>query len=94
MKLDILNFGPRWRWVVSFTSWPLYFRGKSPRFPLDSRLGGPRAGLGAVANREKSLPAPAGDQIPCRPVRSPVITLTELLRLLLLLSSLSSSRMR
>jgi hypothetical protein len=29
-----------YRWVVSFTPRPLYPRGKSPRYPLDRRLGG------------------------------------------------------
>jgi hypothetical protein len=38
----ILDLGTRWRWGVSFTSLPLYPRGKSPRYPLDRRLGGPQ----------------------------------------------------
>jgi hypothetical protein len=43
----ILVLGSRWWWVVSFTPRPLYSRGKSPRYPLDRRLGGPqnRSGL-------------------------------------------------
>jgi hypothetical protein len=28
------------RWVVSFTPWPLYRQGKSPRYPLNRRFGG------------------------------------------------------
>jgi hypothetical protein len=28
--------------VVSFMPLPLYLRGKSPRYPLDRRLGGPK----------------------------------------------------
>jgi hypothetical protein len=28
--------------VVSFTPWPLYPRGNSPRYSLDMRLGGPQ----------------------------------------------------
>jgi hypothetical protein len=36
----ILDLGSRWRWVVSFTHQPLYSQGKSPRYPLDRRLGG------------------------------------------------------
>jgi hypothetical protein len=35
----------RWRGVVSFTPPSLYPRGKNPRYPLDRRLSGPRAGL-------------------------------------------------
>jgi hypothetical protein len=34
-----LDLGASWRWVVSFTSWPLYPRGKSCQYPLDRRLG-------------------------------------------------------
>jgi len=33
----ILNLGIRCRWVVSFTSRPLY-----PRYPLDRKLDGPQ----------------------------------------------------
>jgi hypothetical protein len=29
--------------VVSFTTRPLYAKGKSPRYPLDRRLGGPQS---------------------------------------------------
>jgi hypothetical protein len=39
----ILDLGTRWRWVVSFTRRPLYPRGKSPRYSLDRRLGGPQS---------------------------------------------------
>jgi hypothetical protein len=35
-----LDIGTSWRWVVSFTSRPLYPREKSPKYPLDRRLGG------------------------------------------------------
>jgi hypothetical protein len=38
----ILNLGTRWRYVVSFTSRPLYPRGKSPKYPQVRRLGGTR----------------------------------------------------
>jgi hypothetical protein len=41
-----LNLGTNWRWVVSFTPLPLYTRGKSPRYPLDRRLGGPESRSG------------------------------------------------
>jgi len=30
----ILNLGAIWRWVVNFTLWPFYPRGKSPRYSL------------------------------------------------------------
>jgi hypothetical protein len=39
---SILNFGTRWRWVVSFTLRPLYPQGKSLWYPLDRMLGGPQ----------------------------------------------------
>jgi hypothetical protein len=32
----------RWRWVVSFTPWPLYPQWKSPWYPVDRRLDGPQ----------------------------------------------------
>jgi hypothetical protein len=46
-----LDLGIRQRWVVSFTSRPLYPRGKSPQYPLDRRLGRPRAGLDDIKKR-------------------------------------------
>jgi hypothetical protein len=54
----ILNHGSRWKWVVSFTSQLLYPWGKSPLFPLDRRLGGPRVSLDAVAKRKNFIIAP------------------------------------
>jgi hypothetical protein len=38
---SFLDFGTRWRRVVSFTHRPLYPQGKRPCYPLDRRLGGP-----------------------------------------------------
>jgi hypothetical protein len=40
------DLGTRWRWVVSFTPRPLYPQGKSPRYPLDRKLGGPQSRYG------------------------------------------------
>jgi hypothetical protein len=37
IALCILNLGTRWRWVISFTPWPLY-----RRYPLARMLGGPQ----------------------------------------------------
>jgi hypothetical protein len=58
----ILNLSTRWRWVVSFTSQPLYSRGQeSPSFThCIGGWVGPRAGMDAVAKRKKvpSLPLP------------------------------------
>jgi hypothetical protein len=36
----ILNVGPGWRWVVNCTTGPLYLRGKSPWYPLNSTMDG------------------------------------------------------
>jgi hypothetical protein len=41
-----LDLGTRWRWMVSFTPRPLYTRRKSPRYPLDRRLGGTQSPSG------------------------------------------------
>jgi hypothetical protein len=38
-RSTILHLGNGWVWVVSLTPRPLYCRGKSPRYPLDRRLG-------------------------------------------------------
>jgi hypothetical protein len=43
-----LGLGTRWRWMVNFTPRPLYPRGKSPRYPLDRRLGGPQSRSGRL----------------------------------------------
>jgi hypothetical protein len=37
-----LDLGISWRWVVSFTPWPLYPQGKSPSYLLGRKLGGPQ----------------------------------------------------
>jgi hypothetical protein len=49
-----LDLGTSWRRVVSFTPLPLYPRGKSPRYPLDRRLGGPQSRSGRFG-KEKIL---------------------------------------
>jgi hypothetical protein len=33
----ILNFGTRCRWLVNFTSWPLYSRRKNPKAPTEKQ---------------------------------------------------------
>jgi hypothetical protein len=43
-------------WVASFKPLPLYPQGKSPRYPFDRRLGGPRAGLDDVEKRKFLTP--------------------------------------
>jgi len=51
----ILNLGTRRRWMVSFISRPLYCQAKSPRYPLDMRLGGPQGRFGRGGEEKKSL---------------------------------------
>jgi hypothetical protein len=50
------DLATNWRRVVSFTPQPLYPRGKSPRYPLDRRLGGPQSQSGWRWRRENSWP--------------------------------------
>jgi hypothetical protein len=52
----ILDLGTRWRYVVSFTPWPLY-----PRYHFRGGRVGPRGGLDAMGTRKKS-PAPIGNR--------------------------------
>jgi hypothetical protein len=56
--------------VVSFTSLPLYSQGKSPWYPLDRRLGGPSAVLGAVVKRKN--PSLRRESNPRTPIIHPV----------------------
>jgi hypothetical protein len=65
----ILDLGTRWRWVVSFTPPPLYPQGKSPWYPLDTRLGGPRTVLDAVVKRK--IPSPRREWNPRTPILQP-----------------------
>jgi hypothetical protein len=51
----ILDLGTRWMAMVSFTPQPLYPRGKSPRYKLYRRLGGPQSRSGHY-REEKILP--------------------------------------
>jgi hypothetical protein len=60
-----LDLGSRQIWVVSFMPWPLYLQGKSPRYPLDSRLGGAQSQSGHC--EEKSLPLPGTEPWPSSP---------------------------
>jgi hypothetical protein len=58
----ILHLGTSWRWVVSFTPSPLYRWGRSPRYPLDMRLGEPQRGSWRCG-QEKNL-TPNGNRTP------------------------------
>jgi len=43
---SFFDLGITWRWVVSFTPWPLNPQGKGPWYPLDRKLGGPQSQSG------------------------------------------------
>jgi len=60
----ILILGTRRRWFISFTPWPLYSQGKNPRYPLDSRLGGPQSQFGRGGEEKNTFIAPAGNSTP------------------------------
>jgi hypothetical protein len=62
----ILDLGTRWRWVVSFTSRPLYPQGKSPWHPLDRRLGGVHSCSGRGGEEKNSQPPPGIDPLETR----------------------------
>jgi hypothetical protein len=49
----ILNLGTRWRQMVSFTPLLHYNRDKSPRYPLDRRLGGTQSRSGRGGEQKK-----------------------------------------
>jgi hypothetical protein len=65
-----LDLGTSWRWVVSFKLRPLCSRRKSPRYPLDRRLGGPQSRSGR-RGEEKILTLPGLElRTLSRPARS------------------------
>jgi hypothetical protein len=67
---SILDLGTRWRWVVSFTTRPLYPQEKSLCFPLDRGWVGPRAVLDAVVKRK--IPSPRRESNPRTPIVQPL----------------------
>jgi hypothetical protein len=58
MAPRILDLGARWRWVVSFTSRPLYPQGNSLWYPLGTRLGGPKSRSGCSGEEKNCEPLP------------------------------------
>jgi len=77
----ILDLGPRWGWMVSFTSRPLYPRVRSPGIHWKRGWLGPIASLDAVAKRKNSHHFPWREMSPLRPAHSLVSVLNELPRL-------------
>jgi hypothetical protein len=66
---QFLDVGTSWRSVVSFTPRPIYPRGKSPRYPLDRRLGGPQSWSGRCEEKILDL---TGTRPPTSAVTQPV----------------------
>jgi hypothetical protein len=64
----ILELGTRWRRVVSFTPRPLYAQGKSPRYPLMRRLGGPQSRYRTGGEEKNSHPLPGLEPLIIQPV--------------------------
>jgi hypothetical protein len=52
---SIHHFGTRWRWVVSFTSLPLYFRAEEPTVPIGCEAGWASEPVWTLWSRGKSL---------------------------------------
>jgi hypothetical protein len=65
-----IDLGTRWRWVVSYTPWPLYPQGKSPWYPFDRRLGGPQSRSGRSGEEKNYQPPPESN--PRTPIVQPV----------------------
>jgi hypothetical protein len=58
--------------VVRFTRRPLYSRGRSLRYPLDRRLGGPQSRSGRCG--EEKILDPTGTRTPTPLVVQPVVS--------------------
>jgi len=54
--------------VVSFATRPLYPQAKSPRYPLDRRLGGPQGWSGSGGEERNSQPLPGLGPLLIQPV--------------------------
>jgi hypothetical protein len=61
----VLNYGTRWRWVVSFTPRPIYRREKNPRYQMVT-LGG----SGCGGEEKRSHYCPGQELYPGRSARS------------------------
>jgi hypothetical protein len=75
------HLSTRWRWVVSFTPWPLYPQGRSPRYPLDRRLVGPQSWSGGGGEEKNSQLLPGLEPPVVQPVAQ--LCITELSRFLI-----------
>jgi hypothetical protein len=75
-----LDLGTSWRWVINFSPRPLYPQGKSHRYPLDRRLGGPQSRSERFG--EEKILDPTGTRTPTPRSSKPVAMPTTLSRLL------------
>jgi hypothetical protein len=66
----ILDLRTRWRWVVSFTTRPIYLREKAPGTHWIGGWVGPRAVLDTVVKRK--IPSPRRESNPRTPIVQPV----------------------
>jgi hypothetical protein len=74
---SVFDLGTRWRWVVSFTSRPLYSRGKSPEVPIGERVRWTQEPVWTLWSRENLWPLPGTEPRPSS--LYPVAIQTELL---------------
>jgi hypothetical protein len=68
----IFDLGTRWRWVVSFTPLPHYPQGKSRKYSLGRRLGGPQSRYGHMP--KSKIPSPRRESNRRIPVVQPVVS--------------------
>jgi hypothetical protein len=85
IKVELSLYLIRWRWVVSFTPWPPYSRGKSPHYPLNRRLGGTQSRSWHCEEEKNVLSLPGIESRQSSP--QPVAIPTKLSRLIPLLRS-------
>jgi len=75
----IFNISTRWKWVVSFTHWPLSSQGKRPCYALDMMLGGPQSQYSHSREEKILLPCPCQELNLGHPACSLVTMLNEVL---------------
>jgi hypothetical protein len=69
----IRDLGTRWRWVVSFTPWPLYFRGKGHWYPWNRRVDGAQSRSGRGGEEKIFHYCRCRELNRCRPASKPTV---------------------
>jgi hypothetical protein len=64
----ILELGTWWRWLISFTPWPLYPQEKRPCYLLNRRLGGTQSWSGHGGEEKNSQPLPGLKPLIIQPI--------------------------